>query len=45
MIKQTGIWLDKEKALIINLSKGKHTTKTIESDFSNRERFEGEGKK
>ena len=44
MIKQTGIWLDKEKAYIINLSEVKHTIKTIESDISNRERFEGEGK-
>jgi len=44
MTKQTGIWLDKEKAYIINLSEVKHTIKTIESDISNRERFEGEGK-
>ena len=44
MIKQTGIWLDKEKAYIINLSEVKHTFKTIESDISIRERFEGEGK-
>jgi len=44
MIKQTGIWLDKEKAYIINLSEVKHTFKTIESDLSVKERFEGEGK-
>jgi stalled ribosome rescue protein Dom34 len=44
MKKQTGIWLDKEKAIIINLSEGNHTIKIIGSDFSGRERFEGEGK-
>ena len=45
MTKQTGIWLDKEKAYLINLSEVKHTIKTIESNISIRERFEGEGKK
>jgi len=44
MIKQTGIWLDKEKAYVINIAEGNHTIKTIESDISIRERFEGEGK-
>jgi stalled ribosome rescue protein Dom34 len=45
MKKQTGIWLDKEKAIIINLSKGKHTIKYIESNITIRERIPGEGKK
>ena len=45
MKTQTGIWLDKEKAYVINLAEGKHNIKTIESDISKRERFEGEGKK
>ena len=44
MIKQTGIWIDKEKAYLINIAEGKHNIKTIESDISIRERFEGEGK-
>lgn len=44
MIKQTGIWIDKEKAYIINISEVKHTIKIIESNISIRERFEGEGK-
>jgi len=44
MKKQTGIWIDKEKSLVITLFEGKHRIKTIESEISNRERFEGEGK-
>jgi hypothetical protein len=44
MKKQTGVWLDKEKAIIINLSEGKHTIKHIDSDFEGRERIPGEGK-
>lgn len=44
MKTQTGIWLDREKACVINLTEGKHNIKTIESDISKRERFEGEGK-
>jgi stalled ribosome rescue protein Dom34 len=45
MKNQTGIWLDKEKAIIINLSEGKHTIKYIESNITIRERIPGEGKK
>ncbi len=45
MKKQTGIWLDKEKAIIINLSEGKHTIKYLESNITIRERIPGEGKK
>ncbi len=44
MKNQIGIWLDKEKALVIILTEGKHLTKIIESDISIRDRFEGEGK-
>ena len=44
MIKQTGIWLDKEKAIIISLFEKKHTIKHIDSKIEGRERFEGEGK-
>lgn len=45
MKKQTGVWLDKEKAIIINLSEGNHTIKHIESNINIRERIPGEGKK
>ena len=45
MEKQTGIWLDKEKAIIINLMKGKHTVKHLRSEITTRERFPGESKK
>ena len=44
MKQRTGVWLDKEKALVINLSEKDHKLKTIESDISNRDRFEGERK-
>jgi stalled ribosome rescue protein Dom34 len=45
MEKQTGIWLDKEKAVIINLKEGTHTIKHLESSITTRERFQGEGKR
>lgn len=45
MEKQTGIWLDKEKAIIINLLEGKHTIKHLNSKITTRERFPGEGKR
>jgi stalled ribosome rescue protein Dom34 len=45
MEKQTGIWLDKEKAVIINLKEGIHTIKHLESSITTRERFQGEGKR
>ena len=45
MKNQTGIWLDKEKAILINLYEGKHTIKYIESNITIRERIPGEGKK
>jgi stalled ribosome rescue protein Dom34 len=44
MKKQTGIWLDKEKAIIITLDDGKHTITTIISDIVTKERFDGEKK-
>jgi hypothetical protein len=45
MKTQTGVWLDKEKAMIINLSGGKHTIKTIDSNVDTRERYPGETKR
>jgi len=45
MEKQTGIWLDKEKAIIINLKEGTHSIKYLESSITTRERFQGEGKR
>lgn len=45
MEKQTGIWLDKEKAIIISLLEGKHTIKHLNSKITTRERFPGEGKR
>ena len=45
MEKQAGIWLDKERAIIINLSEGKHTIKHLKSEITTRERFPGEGKR
>jgi hypothetical protein len=45
MEKQTGIWLDKEKAIIINLMEGKHSIKRLRSEITTRERFPGESKK
>ena len=45
MEKQTGIWLDKEKAIIINLREGKHSIKRLRSEITTRERFPGESKK
>ena len=44
MKKQTGVWLDKEKAILINLTEGNHSVKHIDSDVEGRERFPGEGK-
>jgi len=44
MQKQTGIWIDKEKAFIINLTANKPTIRYIYSDITNKERIAGEGK-
>ena len=45
MEKQTGVWLDKEKAIIINLMDEKHSIKRLRSEITTRERFPGESKK
>ena len=45
MKKQTGIWLDHEKATIITLVTGGYKMNTIESDIVTRERIDGETKK
>jgi len=45
MKKQTGIWLNKEKAIIITLDEGEHKIITINSDIITKERFDGEKKK
>jgi hypothetical protein len=45
MEKRTGIWLDKEQAIIINLVEGKHSIKHLDSNITTRERFPGEGKR
>lgn len=45
MKKNIGIWIDSKQAFIINLSNGKNTVKTIESNIEFRERVEGESKK
>ena len=45
MKKQTGIWLDYEKATIITLDRDKYKLNTIESDIVFRERTDGETKK
>ncbi len=43
-MKQIGIWLDKEKAILISLLEGKHKIKNIESDIIIKERIPGESK-
>ena len=45
MKKQTGIWLDHEKAIIITLDRDRYKLNTIESDIVTRERIDGETKK
>ena len=45
MKKQTGIWLDKEKAVIIKLKEEKHTIAYLDSGIVFKERVAGEGKK
>ena len=44
MKKQTGIWIDHEKALIITLDRGRYKLKTIESNIVTRDRIDGETK-
>ena len=45
MKKQTGIWLDHEKATIITLNRNRYKLNTIESDIVTKERTDGETKK
>ena len=45
MKKQSGIWLDHEKATIITLVGNKYKLNFIESDIITRERIDGETKK
>ncbi len=45
MKKQTGIWIDMEKAVVITLNESGYKLKIIESEIQTRERFYGEKKK
>ena len=45
MKKQTGIWLDHEKAIIVTLVGNGYKLNTIESDIVTRERVDGETRK
>lgn len=45
MKKNIGIWIDTQKAVIIQLFEGTHNIKTIESNIETRERIPGESKK
>ena len=42
--KQTGIWIDTKKAVIVFLEGSTHTIKTIHSNIESRERIAGETK-
>lgn len=44
MKKQTGIWIDSKKAVIISIVEKKHTLKTIHSSIESQERIDGEVK-
>ena len=45
MKNSIGIWIDTHLAVVVNLSNGEHTVKTIESNIDTRERVPGESKK
>jgi hypothetical protein len=45
MKNNIGIWIDTNQAVVINLSNGNQTVKTIESNIDTRERIPGESKK
>lgn len=45
MNNNIGIWIDTHQAVVINLSNGNQTVKTIESNIDTRERIPGESKK
>ncbi len=42
--KNTGVWIDSKKAVIVQLHKGKETVQTISSGIEGRVRITGEGK-
>jgi hypothetical protein len=42
MKKQTGIWIDTKKAVIVSLTENNHEVKTIPSSIQGRERITGE---
>lgn len=42
--RKTGIWIDKQKAVVISLSDSSQNSKTIYSEMETRERVEGEGR-
>ena len=44
MKKQTGIWVDKEKAVLVTLVNGNHSIQNVESDITTKNRDSGEGK-
>ncbi len=44
MKRQIGIWLNSTKAVLVNLTDGEESVKTIDSEIESRNRFPGEGK-
>ena len=45
MKKQTGVWIDSSKAIIVKLVNGKESTIEIESEIENRVHHQGDGDK
>ncbi|MFO7755730.1 MAG: hypothetical protein R6V34_07095 [Bacteroidales bacterium] len=44
MIRNVGVWLDKEKAYLISVNGGNHSIEKVESNVESRVRYEGESK-
>ena len=44
MVKNVGVWLDKEKAYVISMNGGNHQIEKVESNVETRVRYEGETK-
>ncbi len=44
MVRNIGVWLDKEKAYLISVNGGKHSIEKVESNVESRVRYEGESK-
>ena len=44
MKKQTGIWIDSKKAVIVSLEENNHTLKIVDSSIESQERTPGEDK-